>query len=41
MTYRKPRLLAESNDSNPLGFDRIKCRMGDREVLIPVLRYQQ
>ena len=38
MTYRKPRLLAESNDSNPLGFDRIKCRMGDRDVIIPIIR---
>ena len=38
MKYRKPRVLAESNDSNPLGFDRIKCRMGDRDVIIPIIR---
>ena len=38
MKYRKPRVLAESNDSNPLGFDRVRCRMGDREVSIPIIR---
>lgn len=38
MKYRKPRVLAESNGSNPLGFDRIKCRMVGREVSIPIIR---
>ena len=38
MTYRKPRVLAESNGSNQLEFDRVRCRMGDREVSIPIIR---
>lgn len=38
MTYRKPRVLAESTDSNPRAFDRVRCRMGDRDVSIPIIR---